>query len=194
MINFAMLRQRYEDFVRECRKVGGYSPNENINAYKSIEHCKVIPHHLILVFAGLLDDMAQAALTKLDDYWNPNAKYGLPDKARETLLAIRTAVCDACGPDGYYGGTICAKCNGSKIIIQSAFDRQEGGGHYKSYAIQPAEYVHKNRIPYLEGSVIYYVTRWRDKNGLADIDKAIHTLQLLKELEHGKAESTTRKD
>lgn len=67
----------------------------------------------------------------------------------------------------------------------SAISTQIGGDHYKKLPIQPAEYVHKNNIPYLEGSVIYYVTRWRDKGGLADIDKAIHTLQLLKELEHG---------
>lgn len=70
-----------------------------------------------------------------------------------------------------------------------ALDVQVGGGHYKKLAVQPAEYVHANRIPYLEGSVIYYVTRWRDKGGLGDIDKAIHTLQLLKELENGKAKT-----
>lgn len=67
---------------------------------------------------------------------------------------------------------------------ESSFHTQIGGEHYKDLPIQPAEYVHKNKIPYLEGSVIYYVTRWRQKNGIADIDKAIHTLQLLKEMEN----------
>ena len=43
----------------------------------------------------------------------------------------------------------------------SALKDQVGGGHYKGMAIQPAEFVHANRIPYLEGSVIYYVARWR---------------------------------
>lgn len=65
----------------------------------------------------------------------------------------------------------------------SALKKQVGGGHYKELAIQPAEFVHANRIPYLEGSVIYYVTRWRDKNGVEDLKKAIHTLQLVIELE-----------
>lgn len=64
-----------------------------------------------------------------------------------------------------------------------ATDIQVGGGHYKKLKIQPAEYVHANQIPYLEGSVIYYVTRWRDKGGLEDLKKSIHTLQLLIELE-----------
>lgn len=65
----------------------------------------------------------------------------------------------------------------------SALDEQVGGGHYKAMGIQPAEYVHANRIPYLEGSVIYYVSRWRDKGGIEDLKKAKHTLDLLIELE-----------
>lgn len=69
----------------------------------------------------------------------------------------------------------------------SALDVQEGGGHYKALAVQPAEYVHANNIPYLEGSVIYYVTRWRSKNGIDDLRKARHTLDLLIELETRKA-------
>jgi len=64
-----------------------------------------------------------------------------------------------------------------------ALDKQEGGDHYKKLKIQPAAYVHGNNIPYLEGSVIYYVTRWRDKGGLRDLRKALHTIELLIELE-----------
>jgi len=66
----------------------------------------------------------------------------------------------------------------------SALKDQVGGGHYKDLKIQPAEFVHANRIPYLEGSVIYYVTRWREKNGIEDLKKALHTLELLIELEN----------
>ena len=70
----------------------------------------------------------------------------------------------------------------------NALDVQEGGDHYKKLAIQPAEFVHANRIPYLEGSVIYYVTRWRDKNGIADLKKARHTIDLIIELENQQRE------
>lgn len=64
-----------------------------------------------------------------------------------------------------------------------ARDKQIGGAHYTKLKIQPAEYVHANNVPYLEGSVIYYVTRWRSKGGLEDLKKARHTLDLLIELE-----------
>lgn len=65
----------------------------------------------------------------------------------------------------------------------SALNTQVSGDHYKSLAIQPIEYIHANGIPFAEGSVIKYVTRWRDKGGLADLEKAKHFLELLIELE-----------
>lgn len=67
----------------------------------------------------------------------------------------------------------------------SALSTQEGGSHYKDKAIQPVEYCHANGIPFMEGSVIKYVTRHRSKNGAADIRKAIHFCQLILELEYG---------
>jgi hypothetical protein len=65
----------------------------------------------------------------------------------------------------------------------SALGKQVSGEHYKSLAIQPIEYIHSNNIPFAEGSVIKYVTRWRDKGGLADLEKAKHFIELLIELE-----------
>lgn len=52
-------------------------------------------------------------------------------------------------------------------------------------AIQPIEFIQKNHIPFIEGNVIKYVCRHRSKNGKEDIEKAIHYLELLKELEYG---------
>lgn len=62
-------------------------------------------------------------------------------------------------------------------------DTQVGGDHYKGLAIQPIEYIHANSIPFAEGNVIKYVTRWRTKNGLKDLEKARHFLDLLIDLE-----------
>lgn len=67
-----------------------------------------------------------------------------------------------------------------------ALDRQEGGDHYKDLPIQPVEYIHANGLSYFEGNVVKYVTRWRKKNGLADLRKARHYIDLLIELESKK--------
>lgn len=65
-----------------------------------------------------------------------------------------------------------------------ALDVQVGGSHYKDLVIQPIEYIHANNIGYMEGNVIKYVSRWRKKNGIADLEKAKHYIELLIELEN----------
>lgn len=66
--------------------------------------------------------------------------------------------------------------------MTSAFSKQVGGSHYREVVIQPVEYIMANNIPYCEGNVIKYVTRWRRKGGLDDLRKARHYLDLL--IEH----------
>lgn len=60
----------------------------------------------------------------------------------------------------------------------SPWDRQEGGDHYR-LPIQPAKYILANRLGWAEGCAVSYVTRWREKGGVEDLRKAIHTLELL---------------
>lgn len=65
-----------------------------------------------------------------------------------------------------------------------ATKHQEGGSHYMAFAIQPIEFIHANGIPYIEGNVIKYICRHRSKNGLEDLKKAKHYIDLLIEREY----------
>lgn len=65
----------------------------------------------------------------------------------------------------------------------SSLEKQEGGSHYK-LAIQPIEYITKNNLGFIEGNIIKYATRHRDKNGAEDIKKIIHYCELLLDLEY----------
>ena len=67
--------------------------------------------------------------------------------------------------------------------VPSALHTQQGGSHYKDLKIQPIEYIHANNIPFAEGCVIKYMTRWRAKGGIKDLEKAKHFIDLLIELE-----------
>ncbi len=58
-----------------------------------------------------------------------------------------------------------------------------GGNHYKDMAIQPVEYIHKNGIGSFEPCHNQYERRWRKKNGVEDLKKARHFLDLLIEFE-----------
>ena len=66
-----------------------------------------------------------------------------------------------------------------------ATSRQIGGDHYSKLAIQPIEYIEANRLGFSAGCVVKYVTRWRDKGGVADLEKAAHFLQMMIERERG---------
>jgi len=66
-----------------------------------------------------------------------------------------------------------------------AMAKQVGGNHYSKLAIQPVEYITKNKLNYLQGNVIKYITRYKDKNGLQDLQKARHYVDMLIELEEG---------
>jgi Protein of unknwon function (DUF3310) len=58
-------------------------------------------------------------------------------------------------------------------------DVQVGGGHYKGKAIQPVEFISANNLNFLEGCIVKRITRWRDKNGIEDLQKIKHEVDLL---------------
>lgn len=67
----------------------------------------------------------------------------------------------------------------------SALDKQVGGGHYKDMEIQPVEFCRKNKLGGLESSVIRYICRHQRKNGIEDLKKAIHCIELIMEMDYG---------
>ena len=97
-------------------------------------------------------------------------------------------VCPEC--DGWYGKH---KVTCSKYLAPEfagpATQRQVGGDHYTEMAIQPIEYIQRNKIPFIEGNIIKYVSRWREKGGREDLLKARHYIDLLVEFEDRDADS-----
>jgi hypothetical protein len=63
--------------------------------------------------------------------------------------------------------------------MTSANQIQVAGTHYKSKAIQPWDYIVSNNLGYLEGNIVKYVSRWKDKGGVDDLKKAQHYLAKL---------------
>lgn len=64
---------------------------------------------------------------------------------------------------------------------------QISGDHYKKYGeFQPWDAVLQWNLGYLEGTALKYIARWKDKNGIEDIKKAIHFLEKLVEVEQQK--------
>lgn len=57
--------------------------------------------------------------------------------------------------------------------------------HYTNLKIQPIEYIMQNNIDYCEGNVIKYVSRWKEKGGIEDLEKAKVYLDFLIRKEKG---------
>ena len=68
----------------------------------------------------------------------------------------------------------------NKKMFEEAFpqERQVGGSHYKSFRIQPYEFISKNNLSFFQGNVVKYVYRYKDKNGIEDLKKIIHYCEL----------------
>ena len=64
-------------------------------------------------------------------------------------------------------------------VIMNALEKQVGGNHYTDLAIQPIEYSMKNDLNPCQHTAIKYITRYKEKDGLKDLQKAIHAIELL---------------
>ena len=67
-----------------------------------------------------------------------------------------------------------------KSIFKSVFpqEKQIGRSHYKSFHIQPYEFISKNNLSFFQGNVVKYVCRYQNKNGIEDLEKIIHYCEL----------------
>ena len=74
--------------------------------------------------------------------------------------------------------------NKVKLGELSSLLKQVGGDHYKKMAIQPAEFINKNKLLFAEGNAIKYICRHSSKGGIQDVDKAIHYLEMVKERDY----------
>lgn len=69
--------------------------------------------------------------------------------------------------------------------LVKASNVQVGGGHYKDFPIQPAEYCQKNKLDWCEANIVKYASRHASKNGAEDVRKIIHYAELLLEWNYG---------
>lgn len=88
-------------------------------------------------------------------------------------------ICDDCGQEYFTDVPY------EELAGKSALDKQVDGNHYKDMKIQPVQFCRANHMGGLESSVVRYITRHKVKNGRVDIEKAIHCLELILEMDYG---------
>lgn len=71
------------------------------------------------------------------------------------------------------------------IDLPKPTDVQVGGNHYKDFKIQPLEFTMANNLDFIQGNIIKYACRHKQKNGREDLLKVIHYAELALQLQYG---------
>ena len=78
------------------------------------------------------------------------------------------------------------KYTNRKKKMKNPYDTQVGGNHYKDMAIQPSEFINKNKILLAEGNAIKYICRHSSKGEKQDLEKAKHYIDMIIERDYAK--------
>lgn len=62
--------------------------------------------------------------------------------------------------------------------VPDPMKRQVQGTHYRDLVIQPTEFCMRNGLDFCVGSILKYVTRHRAKNGIEDLKKGRHFVEI----------------
>jgi len=69
-------------------------------------------------------------------------------------------------------------------MTSKVYDKQIGGSHYKDMAMQPSEFINKNKLQFAEGNAIKYICRHAHKGEVEDLEKAKHYIDMIIERDY----------
>ena len=74
-------------------------------------------------------------------------------------------------------------------MTSKVYNKQIGGRHYKDMAMQPSEFINKNKLQFAEGNAIKYICRHAHKGEVEDLEKAKHYIDMIIERDYGDKEN-----
>ena len=111
-------------------------------------------------------------------------------KKEMNIATSYDVTCPDCQTIYSFNATKPSTCPGCGTLFTSttkkdqdkALSTQIGGTHYMEFAIQPVEFIERNNLTFLEGCVIKRICRYKKKNKLADLKKAIDEIKKIAKL------------
>ena len=130
------------------------------------------------------EDEAFNALTNIVAHlMNKEALKAVEETWKDCDNCIHSLNPESLGPCGECKNVHLGKATKWEKIAASALDKQVSERHYKDFKIQPIKFIHANNIPFIEGVAIEHLCNWRDNEGIKDLEKAKHFIELLIKLE-----------
>ena len=80
------------------------------------------------------------------------------------------------------------------MSIPKSLETQVGGSHYTKYKVQPLEFSEKLQITSIIFCIFKYLVRYKDKNGVEDLRKALHCIDVFVECGKEKSVIVSTKD
>ena len=74
-------------------------------------------------------------------------------------------------------------------MTSKVYTKQIGGRHYMDMAVQPSEFINKNKLQFAEGNAIKYICSHSHKGEVQDLEKAKHYIDMIIERDYGPQES-----
>ncbi len=74
-------------------------------------------------------------------------------------------------------------------MTSKVYNKQIGGHHYMNMALQPSEFINKNKLQFAEGNAIKYICRHAHKGEVQDLEKAKHYIDMIIERDYGPQEN-----
>lgn len=65
--------------------------------------------------------------------------------------------------------------------------QEVGGNHYEKFRIEPVNIMVNYNLNWFQGEALKYISRYQDKGGIGDLEKAIHVMEMANELQPFKA-------
>ena len=69
-------------------------------------------------------------------------------------------------------------------MTSKVYSKQIGGHHYMNMALQPSEFINKNKLQFAEGNAIKYICRHAHKGEVQDLEKAKHYIDMIIERDY----------
>ncbi len=175
----SFLKFLLREFKAECENA--FNAAEGTKMIYDVNNAQFLIEEINYINNNYCNDGYSAYYSKVKDFKTRLAQY-FDNPSKKYLDSLSSAI-TAYDLVKFIKEDFCMELKVHNVNYNRALGEQVGGDHYKKLKIQPMEYSMANNLDSCQHTIIKYVTRFRDKGGVSDLEKARHCIDMLIEFE-----------